>query len=291
MLNLVLSILFSSFIFVIFKLFHKFGVQTLFAIIVNYFVAALVGLLFYSGTISVSNIPSQSWFYSTLILGFLFIVVFNLMAKTAQTVGVAAASVATKMSFILPVLVGVLLFNEALSILKVLGMLLAIAAVYLTSKKQTTAKNAIKKEIHVLLLPVFVFLGSGLIDISLKYLQEKIVPSNELSLFSATVFLSAGIIGVVFIGVTAIKQPLKINIKNILGGIALGVPNFFSIYFLLKALEIGNLNSASIFTLNNVAIVLCSTFLGILLFKEKLIRENWQGIALAVTSIILVALF
>ncbi|MGB5360713.1 MAG: EamA/RhaT family transporter, partial [Eudoraea sp.] len=50
-------------------------------------------------------------------------------------------------------------------------------------------------------------------------------------------------------------------------------------------------NSASIFTLNNVAIVMFSTLLGIVLFKEKISPKNWGGILLAVISIILVAFF
>ena len=80
-----------------------------------------------------------------------------------------------------------------------------------------------------------------------------------------------------------------INFKNIIGGICLGVPNYFSIYFLLKALQHPTWNSASVFTINNVAIVMFSTLLGILLFKERLSIKNWFGIGLAIVSIILVA--
>jgi len=82
-----------------------------------------------------------------------------------------------------------------------------------------------------------------------------------------------------------------LNLKNLLGGLALGVPNYFSIYYLLRALHNPTLNSASVFTINNVAIVMLSTLLGILLFKEKISAKNWGGIALAVISIIMVALF
>ena len=78
---------------------------------------------------------------------------------------------------------------------------------------------------------------------------------------------------------------------TILGGIALGVPNFFSIYFLLRALQFEGLNSASIFTLNNVAIVMLTTLAGIVFFKEKLSLKNWMGIFLAVISILLISLF
>jgi uncharacterized membrane protein len=84
---------------------------------------------------------------------------------------------------------------------------------------------------------------------------------------------------------------VKILPRSILGGIALGVPNFFSIYFLLRALQNEVLNSASVFTINNVAIVMFSTLLGILLFKEVLSTKNWVGITMAVLSILLVAVF
>jgi len=82
---------------------------------------------------------------------------------------------------------------------------------------------------------------------------------------------------------------LKITGRNIIGGIALGIPNFFSIYFLVMALRNNGFESSTIFTINNVAIVLVSTFLGIILFKEKLITKNWIGIILAIISILLVA--
>jgi len=114
---------------------------------------------------------------------------------------------------------------------------------------------------------------------------------QRLRLFSAIVFYAAAIIGVIFILLKSIKNPLKINFKNILGGIVLGVPNYFSIYYLLRALQNNTINSASLFTINNVAVVLFSTLLGILLFKEKVSLKNWGGIALAVVSILLVALF
>jgi uncharacterized membrane protein len=55
------------------------------------------------------------------------------------------------------------------------------------------------------------------------------------------------------------------------------------------ALRSEGFESSTIFTINNVAIVLLSTLLGIILFKERLLPKNWIGIALAVISIILVA--
>ena len=250
-------------------------------------VACIVGVFFFTGEVNPTEIAQQPWFLGTLVLGFLFIVVFNLMAKTSQSVGVSVASVATKMSLVIPVIFGVVVYKEELGVLKVIGILLALAAVYFASIKERPL--VIKKS--ALLLPILVFLGSGIIDTSIKYVQEVHITENEFPLFSATVFASAASVGIVYILIKSLQKPLKVNLKNILGGIALGVPNYFSIFYLLRALQNPTLNSASVFTINNVAIVMLSTLLGILLFKEQISFKNWGGIALAVISIILVALF
>ncbi len=287
MLDLTLSVLCSSLIFVIFKLFDVYKIQTLYAIITNYIVACLTGLFFYEEPIKVNQVITADWFWGTLALGVLFILIFNLMAKTSQKVGVSVASVATKMSLVVPVVVGVLLYKESLSFLKIVGILLALAAVYFASIKE----NKISFSKEYLLLPILVFLGSGVIDASINYFRETKLNSIEFPLFSAIVFAAAALTGLSFILIKATKKPLKINFRNVLGGIALGVPNYFSIFFLLRALQNNTLNSASVFTINNVAIVMFSTVLGIVLFKEKISFKNWGGIALAIISILLVALF
>jgi len=285
MLDLALSILMSSLIFVIFKLFAVYKVETLYAIITNYVVACAAGLFFYQGNINLVSLPEKPWFWGTFALGILFILVFNLMAATSQRLGVSVASVATKMSLVIPVLVGVFIYKEELGIYKILGIILALSAVYFASvkKKSTAFKTA------SLLLPFMTFMGSGAIDASLGYFQRAYISDSELPLFSATVFACAAFTGILFILFKSFKKPLKFNFRNILGGICLGIPNYFSIYFLLSALQNDALNSASIFTINNVAIVMFSTLLGILLFKEKLSIKNWGGILLAVISILLVA--
>jgi drug/metabolite transporter (DMT)-like permease len=287
MLDLALSVLFSSLIFVIFKLFKVYHIQTLYAIIVNYLVACTVGLLLYNVPANLLEVHKNNWFLGSMALGILFILVFNIMAKTAQQLGVSVASVATKMSLVIPVLFGIFLYGEELSTLKIIGIFLALAAVYFASVKE----SSLRLNTRTLWLPALVFLGSGMVDTSLKFLEENYVAKTEFPLFSAAVFFSAAMTGITFVLIRSSKKPLKFNMRNILGGIALGVPNFFSIYFLLRALQNQSLNSASIFTINNVAIVMFSTLLGILLFKEKISLRNWGGIALAVISILLVALF
>lgn len=286
MIYLLLSILASSVIFVIFKLFQNYRVNTLQAIIVNYFIACSVGFFGFIKETEISAIPVKPWFTGTLFLGFLFIGIFYLAAVTTQRSGLSVVSVATKMSVVIPIVFGISYFNESTGFIKVTGIVLALAAVYLTSIKTPTGIK-IKKE--NLIFPILVFLGSGIIDTTIKFLEAEYVNPDEVALFSSSIFAVAGIIGTLILIGQGATGKLKITGKNILGGIALGIPNYFSIYFLVLALRAEGFESSTVFTINNVAIVLVSTLLGIVLFKEHLIRKNWIGIVLAVISIILVA--
>ncbi|NND63385.1 MAG: EamA family transporter [Flavobacteriaceae bacterium] len=286
MIALLLSIVASTFIFVVFKLFDRFRVNTFNAIVVNYVAAGSCGLIAFEDDVSISAMTSSSWFYFAALLGVLFIVVFNLMALTTQRSGLSVVSVATKMSVVIPVVFGLWYYKESLGFLKATGILLALVAVYLVSVK---GHSAVKISRTNLILPLLVFLGSGIIDTSIKYLENTYVGTNEVPLFSATIFLAAAVIGIGAIVVQAMRGKFHLNVKNIVGGIVLGIPNYFSVYFLVQALRSDILESSGIFTVNNVAIVMTSTLVGIIAFRENLMLKNWIGIALAIVSIFLIA--
>ncbi len=292
MIYLLFSILAFTFIFVVFKLFEKFQINILHAIVVNYIVAFITSLIAYNNQadisqLSISIIIEMDWFYYTFILGILFIVVFILIAKTTQISGLSVASVATKMSVVIPIVFGLVYYKESLGFLKLLGILFALLAVYLVSNKSKTGISINKKD---LILPILVFLGSGIIDTSIKYLEEAFVGEDDISIFSAILFLAAAIFGLIVVLFQAIRGNLKIELKNIIAGTLLGIPNYFSIYFLVKALRSDILESSGVFAINNVAIVTLSTIVGIILFQEKLLPKNWVGILLAIVSIILIAI-
>ncbi|SNR15747.1 GRP family sugar transporter [Tenacibaculum jejuense] len=285
MIYLVLSILISSSLYVIFKLFEKFKVDTFQAIVVNYIVAFSIGYLYSPVKLPIQEIPSQPWFLGACFLGFLFITIFNLMALTSQKNGLSVASVSGRMAVVIPIIFGVFLYNESVTIIKVIGILLALIAVYLTSVK----KNNDKTGNSSLLFPALLFLGSGAIDTLLKYTEVNHVSEENVSIFSASIFGIAFVLGVLyFLYQLIFEKSNNINIKNVIAGIALGIPNYFSIDFLIRALKIEGFDSAILFTINNVSIVLLSTIVGLLLFKEKLERRNWIGIVIAVVSIILI---
>lgn len=283
--NLILAVFFSSVLYIIFNFFKKYKINTFQAIIFNYSTAFFVGLIISEVPLDFNTIISKPWILGSFALGGIFIMVFNILGITSQENGVSVASVASKMSMIIPILFGIFFFNETLNFQKIIGICLALIAVYFTSKKQVGSI-----EIKNFILPILLFFGAGIIDTSMNYLQHIHLRDNEIALFSATTFISAFIFGIILSVIRLIKGKLNFEGKNFIGGIILGVPNYFSMFFLIKALQNKNLESATIFTLINIGVILLSTLFGIILFKEKLIKHNYLGIVLAIISVILVTL-
>jgi drug/metabolite transporter (DMT)-like permease len=272
---------------VIFKLFERFKINILHAIVVNYMVASSCGFIAFEGKLEIANLPHYSWFYYTVLLGAFFIGVFNLMAITTQRSGLSVVSVATKMSLVIPILFGLLYYKESLGIFKLTGILLALSAVYLASIKSKVGLLISRRNI---IFPLLIFLGSGIIDLSIKFIEDSFVTEDQVPLFSGVVFAAAAMVGILLLTIQAVRGRFKFELRNIAGGIVLGIANYGSLYYLVKALRSDVLESSGIFTVNNVAVVMLSTLAGIVLFKEKLSPKNWLGVFLAILSIVLVML-
>ncbi|MFD1014987.1 EamA family transporter [Winogradskyella rapida] len=282
MIYLLISILSSTAIFVLFKLLKKFNIDTLQVIVINYFIAFFCGFLYYDGEVNPSEIVQTSWFFAAVMLGFLFIAIFNVMALTAQKNGLSVASVSSKMSVIIPIVFGIIVFNESIGAQKIIGILIALVAVFLTSLKEK-GNVVLKQSIY---LPLILFFGSGTIDTSINYFA----PDDQIPLFSATIFAMAALIGVLLLSFRALKTKNNLTLKAIPFGVTLGIVNYGSIHFLLMALRVENTESSTLFTVNHIAILALSTIIGLLFFKEQISIKNWIGIVLALIAILLVTL-
>lgn len=233
MIYLALSIFFTVLVFVILKEFNRYQLDNFQAIIASYFLAFTIGVFFSNAEISVAYLYSKSWVYGALLISTIFIIVFNLMAITAQKGGLSVMTIAGKMGMVIPITAGVLLYNDELDVLKVIGILLALLGVWFTCKKDSTQKF----DRRYWYLPFFIFIGAGIADTLLNHMQTKLVPENEFGVFSTSLFFFCGIIGLVVLFVKLIIKRTKLSLKSWVGGLTLGVPNYFSIYFLVKALS------------------------------------------------------
>jgi len=266
----------------VFKGFKKYQVKLLPAVVFNYGTCATIGLIYLTNHPILSSLQFQEWMYYAISLGFLFISVFYGMGYVTEKMGVSTSTVAAKMGVVFPVIYGIAFLQEQVSFLLIVGILCSILAVVLISGKGTHIEKGLK------LLPVFlVFIGSGIIDICLKLISDKANLEDGLQFLpTLIIFASAFSIGSVILLIKSIKErPKK---RDLLGGIALGVPNFFSIYFLLMALNAKGMKASFFYPVNNVSIVLLSTLLAILFFKEKLGKRKTLGLVIAVISIFLI---
>jgi len=281
---LLLGIVSSSLLFVIFRLFGKYKVNTFQAIVFNYAVATTLTILFIDANHDIDQIPNSPWFKYALVLGIIFISLFYIMARSAQTAGITITTIANKMAFIGPVLFSIYYFKDQLSILQYIGISLAVMAVFLSSYTNQKISFSIKN-----LFPLILFLGGGLLDTILGFAQKQYVPEHDTLLFTGSIFATAGTLGMILLPFNLRKY--KFEFKNILAGIVLGVPNFFSIYFFLKAISTNVFLNSQIFPLSNMGIITLNGFLGILLFKEKLSLIHFAGFIIALLSIYLITFY
>jgi drug/metabolite transporter (DMT)-like permease len=80
------------------------------------------------------------------------------------------------------------------------------------------------------------------------------------------------------------------SLRSVLAAIPLGLPNFFSFYFLLKALDAYQQNGAVVLTIYNLGVILLSAFTALIFFKEQLTKKQWVGIGLGCGGIALIIL-
>ncbi|MEO9532045.1 MAG: DMT family transporter [Crocinitomicaceae bacterium] len=281
MINLLLGILFFNVILIIFKLFEKYGVDNLQAIIVNYVVASTLGILTCGIPSPILHIADSSWIWIALTIGFFFVVVFNLLAKGAQKVGMAVSTVANKMSVIIPVIFAFAFLGNHVTLLKIVGITLALIGVYFT----TTNGSKLNFDKKYLPLILIIFFGQGIADCLFNYAQHHYVESEESKIFISTMFAGACITGLVLLIPQLIQKKSTLKFKNVLWGIGLGIPNFLTVYYFFQALESGIMESSQVYPILNMGVIVLSALSGYLLFKERLSKINWLGIFISLLAI------
>ncbi len=289
MVYLVLSIIANVLIFLAFRSFPMFKIDNIQAIVFNYIVCVLTGILFNGNpSILVSIDLSADWSWFALIIGSLLIIGFYAASLTAQMLGVTITAVASKMSMVFPILFSLFFMkinSKDFTFLNYSGMVLALISIYLGSiRKSTKPKVQIPNKL-LWLLPFAVFVAGGFIDISINYSNYTFInPENE-EIFPILLFACAALIGIIIL---ALKKK-KIILKNVLGGIYLGIPNYFALYFVFKALTVFQNNGAVFYPIYNLGIILLSSVSAMILYKEKLSKINFVGLGFSILALFLLS--
>jgi len=240
--------------------------------------------------ITAGEMADNPWMKWALLMGLMLISLFNIIAYTARNIGVAVASVANKLSMVIPFVFSLLLYNERASALQLAGILVALIAVVFTcypSGKPGTIKH--QNLALIMLVPAILFIGSGLLDTMIKYVEQRYLDAQNSNQYLVSAFSYAALIGTSVLVLQLFRKKMIMDRRAIVAGVIIGVPNYFSIWCLIKVLKQNQGSSSLIIPLNNMSVVLFSAVAAFLLFGERLSLLNWTGIALAILAISLIA--
>ena len=287
MIFLLLSVLVSTLFGISFKVISIRNINSFQAIIVNYVIAGTLGFLTTKSSVTPFNVSQEPFFPLAVFLGIVFISSLFVIAETTARQGISVAQVANRMSVVVPICIAILFYGDGVSLSKVIGIILAIIAVYLVSHKETEGKPADK---FWWLFPLIIFGCSGIIDSSINYAQRNLVNDTNFDAFLSTIFSTAFVFGFMVLLYQLIIKKEKFQSKAIPAGIILGTINFGTMYFIIMALNSNVMEPSVLFPINNLSILTLSTIISVLVFKEKLSSKNWIGIGLSLIAILILGL-
>jgi uncharacterized membrane protein len=282
MIYLIFSIVASTLFGLSFKVIAVQNVNSFQAIVFNYITAGSLGFIFTKSGITPLSVISQPFFLVAFFLGLVFISSLFVIAEVTAKQGVSVAQVSNRMSVVVPISIAILFYGDSISIVKVIGILLALSAVYLVSHKSESS-SAVNK--FWWLFPALIFVCSGIIDSSINYAQRYLLDDTNFDVFLSAIFSSAFVFGIIILSIQLLTKKQNFQIKSLPFGIVLGAINYSTMYFIVKALSSGVMEPSILFPINNLSILTLSTLISVLFFKEKMSIKNWIGIALSVLAI------
>lgn len=275
MLYLILAILSSAMISFIMRLSTDKISANLSMLVTNYLVCSLLSAI--CGGFKLV-IPQTEGFSVTLWLGLisgvLYLASFVAFQNNVRKNGIVLSAVFMKLGLLVPIVVSMLFFHENPTVTQIAGFCIAVFAIVLINmKKETTGARFGIGLIALLLL-------SGCTDVTAKVF-ETFGPESLSAQYLFYTFFTA----FVLCAVLAVRKKERPGYREVLYGIAIGVPNFFSTKFLLGALT--GLPTVVVYPSFSVGTMLIVTMTGAIMFRERLGKLQWMALAVIVTALVL----
>lgn len=277
MFDLILTILCSTTIALILKFNDTRKGSELVLLMGNYFVASIITtiLIVYNNDFNYSN----ETLFLGLILGATFVYVFFAFAKAVSAAGTPLASLSSRLSVVIPVFMSILIYSEIPDTSDIFGFIFAVSTIilfYFSLKSNKEKKLTLIEYSYLIIL----LIGIGLNDFGMKIFQQW-RPSEEKSFFLFTIFTSAFI----YTALVILLKKIRIKPKDFLRGNLLGVPNIFSSFFLIGALN--SLPGIIVYPLTNIGIIILTTILAMIIWKESLDKYGYFALATGIIAILL----
>ncbi len=274
---LLLAICSSALLAIILKLSGSKSDNTYGVCLFNYMTASLIAFLF----ISDKNLLTTGGTVLGMgaVSGILYLGSLALYQININKNGTVLAAVFSKLGVIIPTAMGFIFFSETPSLVQILGILVAIAAIIVINfqKGGSEAKSGAKVQAAGLLLLLLV---GGLCDSTSKVF-EFIGDRKDDDRFMFFIFLFAGI----FTLVPLIRSKKRIDLTTAICGIIIGIPNYFVTRFLLKALT--EMPSFIVYPTYSVGTVILISLMSRIFFKEKLNKQQLIGVGLILVALVM----
>lgn len=246
----------------------------------NYVTAAVLAAAI--GDVSQFGIGTK-WTIISLATGFGFIGGFWMLMASLRRIGLAIPTSAARLSMLIPVTGSILLFDERPTMLQIAGITAGVAAFVMLGASQRSAtprsdSGTGRLDLRSVAMLVAIFLIVGSTDFTMKAVQSYGVDKDAMTFY---IFVSASL----FCWGVALVRRTPIVGRDVLLGVALAIPNYCSVYFLLLALK--HLNASVVFPVVSSGAVITITLVAVIFWRERLNRAAWIGIALAAVAVAL----
>lgn len=230
----------------------------------------------FTGSPSLEGSYTFSLFFGVAV-GFLYIISLLLTQRSIKAMGTSLTTMFQRTGIVIPILTSAALWNEIPTLLQIIGIIAALfSLVYMNNNG---------KGIKVSGLLLAVFLAGGVIELTNKLYQMYALEQHK-PLFLCAIFTTCVVLCVLYLYTHPNRSPLAA--KEAMLGIAIGIPNIFSAYFIIKALE--QLPAGIVFPVLSVGAILLITLVSALAFGEEITQRNKMAIGVFLVSIVLVNL-
>jgi drug/metabolite transporter (DMT)-like permease len=210
------------------------------------------------------------------ITGILFFLTFITYQVNVRKYGPSITGMFGKLGILVPMILSVFLFNEMPTGIQMAGIALSLASIVLIN-----LSKELKWELKGLLI-LFFFLG-GIAEFMNKIFQKYAMMTYK-PIFLLTVFATALIISLI----KTIPTWRKIGWKEVGVGFLVGVPNYFSSYFLINALR--DLPTSVVFPVYSAGSILTIILMSHWLFGETFNARKRIAIGMTLVALILINL-
>ena len=274
MLNLTLAMLCSALVSVVMRLGAQGDEPRKPMLAVNYLTCFAVSLFFLRRGAAGAGLGFAAGL--GLAGGVLYLGAFLLLQRNVRENGVALSSLFMKLGVIVPAILGVTVFRERLAPTRAAGIALTLAVVFVLFGGPD-ARGLRRGGVRSLVL---LLLCSGMADGLSKVYSAWGNPALEghflCCVFGFALVLSAAL---------CLRLAQRPGLRDVLYGLMLGLPNYFSSRFLLLALH--DIPASIAYPVYACGTILLAAASGWLLFSEKITKRQCAALALALAALAL----